>query len=248
MGARRQAGRGSTPACQVPVRARKAGSGRGVRGCHFRERQKGGFAIGPTRRGKETKIVAIAAANGLPLAVTVESASPAECRLVEAVLAGCFLDELPGKLIGDKAYDSDALDETLAEEYGIERIAPNRGNRGKTQDGRPLASLQTSLEDRTAVCLDAQLPPSGHAVGVSYRKLPRLCAACLRPDAAQTFMRWLLVGRRRSAAIRRKGSWRDRRHFDIVAGVFNLQLSRLILKKRSEKACRKCVAGNDVDR
>jgi transposase len=58
---------------------------------------------------------------------------------VEAVLAGCFLDELPEKLIGDKAYDSDALDRTLAEEYGIEMISPNRANRKrKTQDGRPL--------------------------------------------------------------------------------------------------------------
>lgn len=101
-------------------------------------RAKKGFAIGPTRRGEGTKIVAIAAGNGLPLAVIVESASPAECQLVEAVLAGCFLDELPERLIGDKTYDSDPLDRTLAEEYGIQMIAPNRGNRGKTQDGRSL--------------------------------------------------------------------------------------------------------------
>jgi transposase len=45
---------------------------------------------------------------------------------------------LPERLIGDKAYDSDGLDTTLAEEYGIEMISPNRANRGKTQDGRPL--------------------------------------------------------------------------------------------------------------
>jgi transposase len=58
---------------------------------------------------------------------------------VEAVLARCFLDELPERLIGDKAYDADALDQTLAEEYGIEMISPNRSNRKrKTQDGRPL--------------------------------------------------------------------------------------------------------------
>jgi transposase len=58
---------------------------------------------------------------------------------VEAVLAGCFLDELPERLIGDKAYDSDALDRTLAERYEIEMISPNRANRKrKTQDGRPL--------------------------------------------------------------------------------------------------------------
>ena len=57
---------------------------------------------------------------------------------MEAVLAGCFLDQLPARLIGDKAYDSDALDEQMRE-YGIEMISPNRANRKrKTQDGRPL--------------------------------------------------------------------------------------------------------------
>jgi transposase len=57
---------------------------------------------------------------------------------VEAVLAGCFLDEIPERLIGDKAYDSDALDEQMSE-YGIEMISPHRvGRRNKTQDRRPL--------------------------------------------------------------------------------------------------------------
>jgi len=54
-------------------------------------------------------------------------------------LAASFIDELPAKLIGDKAYDSDPLDQKLATEYGIEMIAPNRRKRRrKTQDGRPL--------------------------------------------------------------------------------------------------------------
>jgi transposase len=47
---------------------------------------------------------------------------------------------LPDKLIGDKAYDSDRLDERLATEWGIELIAPHRANRTRTrtQDGRKL--------------------------------------------------------------------------------------------------------------
>lgn len=57
---------------------------------------------------------------------------------MENVLAGSFLDRVPARLIGDKAYDSDALDRQLAQTYGIEMIAPNRRNRGRTQDGRPL--------------------------------------------------------------------------------------------------------------
>ncbi|MGH9609825.1 MAG: IS5 family transposase [Bryobacteraceae bacterium] len=104
----------------------------------FASAKKGALPSGPTRRGKGTKIVAIAADNSLPLAVTVDSASPAECQLVENVLAGSFLDRVPARLIGDKAYDSDALDRQLAQTYGIEMIAPNRRNRGRTQDGRPL--------------------------------------------------------------------------------------------------------------
>ena len=47
-------------------------------------------------------------------------------------------DSQPQRLIGDKAYDCDALDETLAE-LGIEMIAPHRKNRlpeNRTQDGR----------------------------------------------------------------------------------------------------------------
>lgn len=57
---------------------------------------------------------------------------------MEAVLAGCFLDELPARLIGDKAYDSDPLDAQMRE-YGIEMIAPNRANRKRvTQDRRVL--------------------------------------------------------------------------------------------------------------
>lgn len=94
--------------------------------------------MGPTRRGKGTKIVAIVAGNSLPLAVSVQSASPAECQLVEEVLAESFLDELPVRLIGDKAYDSDTLDQKLAQEYDIELIAPNRQRRRQSQDGRKL--------------------------------------------------------------------------------------------------------------
>jgi transposase len=48
--------------------------------------------------------------------------------------------EMPERLIGDKAYDSDRLADELADQ-GVELIAPHRTNRrpeNKTQDGRPL--------------------------------------------------------------------------------------------------------------
>jgi len=101
--------------------------------------KKRGLAVGPTKRGKGTKIIALADDHSLPLAVSIESASPHESQLVEGVLGHSFLDTLPPRLIGDKAYDSDRLDRDLAERYGIEMIAPHRGERRTpTQDGRPL--------------------------------------------------------------------------------------------------------------
>ena len=81
--------------------------------------------------------MAIADSAGLPVAVHIESASPNEVRLVESTLDRRFTQGQPQRLIGDKAYDSDSLDEKMRER-GIEMIAPNRRNRSKTQDGRSL--------------------------------------------------------------------------------------------------------------
>ena len=95
--------------------------------------------MGKTRRGKGSKIMAIADAHGLPIAVDIESASPHEVTLVESTLDQGLLEHAPERLIGDCAYDSDKLDERLQEERGIELIAPNRPNRKRmTQDGRPM--------------------------------------------------------------------------------------------------------------
>ena len=48
----------------------------------LRTGKKRGLAVGKTKRGKGTKILAIADACGLPVAAHVESASPHEVKLV----------------------------------------------------------------------------------------------------------------------------------------------------------------------
>jgi transposase len=105
----------------------------------LRRSQKGGSAVGKTKRGKGTKLMAVANRDGAPIAAYIDSASPSEVRLVEKVLEGRFTQEKPERLIGDKAYDSDPLDEQLAEQ-GVELIAPHKVNRVReqTQDGRAL--------------------------------------------------------------------------------------------------------------
>lgn len=101
--------------------------------------EKRGFGVGPTKRGKGTKITAVTVGDSLPIAVSVQAASPHESQLVEEALGHSFLDELPARLIGDRAYDSDPLDQHLWERYGVEMIAPHRSTRKEpTQDGRPL--------------------------------------------------------------------------------------------------------------
>ena len=84
--------------------------------------------------------MAIADASGFPVAAHIESASPHEVKLVEATIDSGFTEYAPAKIIGDKAYDSDGLDQTLFDKRGIEMIAPHRKGRKKikTQDGRKL--------------------------------------------------------------------------------------------------------------
>ena len=79
--------------------------------------------------------MAVADSHGLPVGLSVESASPHEVKLVESTLVGMVIAEAPQNLVGDNAYDSDKLDTELSQ-YGIELIAPHRSNRkNKTQDG-----------------------------------------------------------------------------------------------------------------
>ena len=89
---------------------------------------KKGSCVGPTKRGKGTKIMAIADRSGLPIAIYATSASPHEVTLVEDTLEQFWVDEEPKKLIGDKAYDSEHLVVKLAHERGIELIAPSKSN------------------------------------------------------------------------------------------------------------------------
>jgi transposase len=83
--------------------------------------------------------MALSDGSSIPLAIHTESASPHEVTLVQETLKSGFLKEKPERVVGDRAYDCDPLDEALNEQ-GIEMIAPYRKNRKKrkTQDGRKL--------------------------------------------------------------------------------------------------------------
>lgn len=105
----------------------------------FASAKGGGDSIGKTKRGKGVKIMGIVDRNGLPLAVCTHAANHHEVTLVQLTFDFYMIEAKPEKLIGDKAYDSDDLDDDLREQ-GIDMIAPHRSNRRKanTQDGRKL--------------------------------------------------------------------------------------------------------------
>ena len=126
--------------CRGLTRPRKAGSQRILHRRQLQRGEKGGSGVGPTKRGKGSKIMAIADGHGLPFAVHVASASPHETKLVEATLEQRFLRETPERMIGDRAYDSDPLDQHIRQRYGVQLIAPHKFVRvaPATQDGRRL--------------------------------------------------------------------------------------------------------------
>ena len=103
----------------------------------------GGAEIGPNKRGKGMKIMAIVDRHGLPLSVSTHAANHHEVRLVQLCFDFYMIEAKPENLIGDRAYDSDPLDNDLRKD-GIEMIAPHRSNRRKcaTQDGRGFGDMR----------------------------------------------------------------------------------------------------------
>jgi transposase len=83
--------------------------------------------------------MAIVTKKSRPLALQVFSATPFESTLLEETIKKRFSKTKIRRVVADRAYDSDPLDERLKKK-GVELIAPHKRNRKKrkTQDGRML--------------------------------------------------------------------------------------------------------------
>ena len=86
--------------------------------------------------------MAIADRHGLPLAVAIAPGQRHDVILTDRTLDAAFVEQLPPRLIADKAWDSGKWAATLLNERGIELIAPLRTNgprpSRRKQDGRSL--------------------------------------------------------------------------------------------------------------
>ncbi|RMD65536.1 IS5 family transposase [Candidatus Parcubacteria bacterium] len=128
-------------------RKRPIGLGRGFHGRNVHSSKKRGPKVGKTKRGKGSKLMVVADGKGIPMGVSLHSASPHEITLAEETLENVSVPRKgpgrsrknPDRLIADKAYDSEPFRRRLARR-GIELIAPHKSNRRKaaTQDGRSL--------------------------------------------------------------------------------------------------------------
>ena len=150
----------------------------------------GGAEIGPTRRGKGLKIMAIVDRHGLPLSVSTHAANHHEVRLVQLCFDFYMIEAKPENLIGDRAYDSDALDEELRQE-GIEMIAPHRSNRVRslTQDRRKLRRYQRRwLVERFFAWIPVA-PPPARPLGILPPEFPRLRPTRLPAHPLQAILR-----------------------------------------------------------
>ena len=150
----------------------------------FSSAKGGGAEIGPTRRGKGVKIMGIVDRNGLPLAVSTHAANHHEVTLVQLTFDFYMIEAKPENLIGDRAYDSDKLDEELRQE-GIEMISPHRTGRlerTRTQDGRRLRRYQRRwIVERFFAWMQWQrrLLVRWEYYSVNYLGIVRLAALCI---------------------------------------------------------------------
>ena len=106
---------------------------------HVFPSKKGGAEVGNTKKGKGTKIMLMIDGEGIPLSAFITSASTAEVNTVETLIDNRLLEQMPERLLYDKAADADWLREALASRQ-IELISPHRRGRKKPplQDGRSL--------------------------------------------------------------------------------------------------------------
>ena len=108
---------------------------RGHLDASFIPAKKGGDAIGLTRRGKGSKLMAVVDGHGTPIGLLVASAQRAEIKLAEPTLATICVPTRwgrpktrPKELVADKAYDSQPFRERLRCR-GIRPCIPHRRGR-----------------------------------------------------------------------------------------------------------------------
>src|SRR5207249_2110142 len=99
----------------------------------------------PTKRGKGTLSPMITVFLSPLVSKALRRTKTSLNQLVEGLLGQSFLDTLPARLMGDRAYDSDRLDRDLAREDTLERDAVKIGS----LDSNPACSARNTKYSTT---------------------------------------------------------------------------------------------------
>ncbi len=128
-----------------PRRTRPSGVEQGVSRWQLRPRKKGGAEVGWSKRGKGSRLMMVAEGNGLPIGLTIASASPHELNLAVPTLDTVRVPrqrgrprKRPGELIADKAYDSRDFRLWLRRKGIKPTISVNRRGGKRRKPGRPI--------------------------------------------------------------------------------------------------------------
>jgi hypothetical protein len=121
--------------------------------------------VGETKAEKGSRLMAIVEDPGILIGLRIESAGSHEFQSVESTL-DTVPDWMPpiGVLVGEKASDSDSLEETLKRKTGINLIAPHR-TFPKTASYRKLFRMIPVGQTR------------GCSIGKESHQLPWICPA-----------------------------------------------------------------------
>ena len=137
---------------------------------------------------------------GVPLGITIASASPAEVTLVDQTLATIRVPRSgrgrprsrPSRMIGDKAYDSDPLRARLAQR-SIELIAASIESDSSTSPGwSETATIQAKMDCGADLCLAGFVSTIGRPLRAVSATLSRILPFRLRLGGPQGVMKPLL--------------------------------------------------------
>jgi hypothetical protein len=128
--------------------------------------EKGGSAVGKTRRGKGTKCMAVIDGQGIPIGAQLASAQISEFRLAESTLARVRMPRCGSgrprkrlcRVIADRGYDSDGLRQRWLDR-GTDGSRPTCApDNAAAFEGKRKLRPET-LEGRANQCMAAELPP-----------------------------------------------------------------------------------------
>src|SRR5205807_489252 len=140
----------------------------------------GGAGIGPTKRGKGMKIMAIVDRHGLPLSVSPHAANHHEVRLVQLCFDFYMIEAKPENLIGDRAYDSDRWMRSCAKGgHRDDRAASGQPKQAAHARSAKVKPLHATLARRALLLLDSMAAPDPRSMGVPRPQFPRICPAGL---------------------------------------------------------------------